>query len=70
LRLIKGQYGLVNSATYPISTVSAIDVSNESTLLRKTAIEIEEDIDQERKQGRATYFGETLELLCHLQLQS
>jgi len=36
----------------------------------KMSAQIEEDIDQERKQGRATYFGETLELLCHLQLQS
>ena len=36
----------------------------------KMSAQIQEEIDQERKQGRATYFGETLELLCHLQLQS
>ncbi len=29
--LIKGQYGLVYLATYPISTVSVIDLSSEST---------------------------------------
>ena len=31
----------------------------------KMSAQIQEEIDQERKQGRATYFGETLELLCH-----
>ncbi len=32
--------------------------------------QIQEEIDQERKQGRATYFEKTLELLCHSQLHS
>ena len=31
LLLIKGQYGLVSLATYPISTLSVIDLSSEST---------------------------------------
>jgi len=31
LPLIKGHYGLVYLATYPISTVSVIDMSSEST---------------------------------------
>ena len=30
---------------------------------------IEEQIDKEREQGRATYFGESVELMAQLQLQ-
>ena len=35
----------------------------------KDCARMETDIQKERMQGRATYFGETMELIARLQLQ-